>query len=155
MKLKHKAFVTWGHESKSWLNEGVWNPFQERLIRKVSLEWAAATHGYWSLQDNVISSSYHSSSSEISSLTPLFTRLLVILLMCQKKKSLLFLKYLENSIGKMSFARTVRFLFVLLCWWGVFVPQSQFIYEWERVFQEVEKSPGCNSNHKCHDLNKS
>lgn len=31
MKLKHDAFVTWGHESKSWLNEGVWNPFQEWL----------------------------------------------------------------------------------------------------------------------------
>lgn len=112
MKLKHKAFVTWGHESKSWLNEGVWNPFQERLIRKVSLEWAAAAHGYWSLQDNVISSSYHFSSSEISSLTPLFTRLwLFCWCVKKKKKSLLFLKYLGNSIGKMSFARTVRFLF--------------------------------------------
>lgn len=121
MKLKHKAFVTWGHESKSWLNEGVWNPFQERLIRKVSLEWAAATHGYWSLQDNIISSSYQSSSSEISSLTPLFTRLLVIRLMCQKK-SLLFLKCLENSKGKMRVhTRILRFPFVLLCWWAVFV----------------------------------
>lgn len=69
MKLKHNAFVTWGHESKSWLSEGVWNPFQGRLIRKVSLERAAAAHGYWSLQDNIISSSDGSSSSKMPTVT--------------------------------------------------------------------------------------
>lgn len=144
MKLKHKAFVTWGHESKSWLNEGVWKPFQERLIRKVSLEWAAATHGYWSLQDNIISFSYCSSSSEISSVTPLFTRLLVILLMCQQKKSLFFLKCLESNIGKIRVhSRTVRFPLLLLCWWAVFIAPKpiHLWHEWERIFLEMEKSP--------------
>ena len=134
MKLKHKAFVTWGHESKSWLSEGVWNPFQERLIRKVSLEQAAAAHGYWTLQDNIISSSYHSSSSELSGVTPLFTRLLVILLMCQQKKSLFFLKHLENNIGKVRVhARIVRFALLVLCSWAVFIASkaSSLRHKWE------------------------
>lgn len=141
MKLKHKAFVTWGHESKSWLNEGVWNPFQERLIRKVSLEGAAATHGYWSLQDNIISSSYHSSSSEISGVTPLYIRLQVTLLMCQPKMSLFFLRCLESNMGKMRVhTRMVKFPLPQLYWAMFIALKANSLMMWVRIFLEMEKS---------------